>query len=176
VSSPKAFRKTAASLRHLLYQGFNADEKGRIAIDGILSHVAGAGRAASIIASPQPSRDAQPTSSIFFPTDVFPFTDEPETDPLTGEKGGLLDRAIAEKVLPRIFFSHTSYEYWGRAASLIHTTADANLDATLNPSVRIYFFTGLQHYSVPFPPERGTAPARASIRKHRFRFAFSGAP
>jgi hypothetical protein len=142
-------------LRHLLYQGFNADEEGRIAIDGILSHVAGAGRGSFNHRFAQPSRDAQPTSSIFFPTDVFPFTDEPETDPLTGEKGGLLDRAIAEKVLPRIFFSHTSYEYWGRAASLIHTTADANLDATLNPSVRIYFFTGLQHYSVPFPPERG---------------------
>src|SRR5882724_13069035 len=143
-------------LRHLLYQGFNADEEGRIAIDGILSHVAGAGRGSFNHRFAQPSRDAQPTSSIFFPTDVFPFTDEPETDPLTGENGGLLDRAIAEKVLPKIFFSHTSYEYWGRAASLIHTTADATKDADINPCVRIYFFTGLQHYSVPFPPERGT--------------------
>ena len=142
-------------LRHFLYQGFNADEDGRIAIDGILSHVAGAGRGSFNHRFAQPSRDAQPTSSIFFPTDVFPFTDQPETDPLNGEKGGLLDRAVAEKVLPKIFFSHTSYEYWGRAASLIHTTADAKKDADLNPNVRIYFFTGLQHYSVPFPPALG---------------------
>jgi len=143
-------------LRHFLYQGFNADEDGRIAVDGVLSHVAGAGRGSFNHRFAQPSRDAQPTSSIFFPTDIFPFTDESETDPLTGEKGGLLDRARAEKVLPKIFFSHTSYEYWGRAASLIHTTADATKDAEINPNVRIYFFTGLQHYSVPFPPERGS--------------------
>ncbi|GAC1630857.1 MAG: alpha/beta hydrolase domain-containing protein [Candidatus Acidiferrum sp.] len=145
-------------LRHFLYQGFNADEDGRIAIDGILSHVAGAGRGSFNHRFAQPSRDAQPTSSIFFPTDIFPFTDQPEVDPLTGEKGGLLDRAVAEKVVPKIFFSHTSYEYWGRAASLIHTTADAKKDVELNPNVRIYFFTGLQHYSVQFPPARGEGP------------------
>src|SRR5439155_8345965 len=58
-------------LRHFLYQGFNADEDGRIAIDGILSHVAGAGRGSFNHRFAQPSRDAQPTSSLFFPTDIF---------------------------------------------------------------------------------------------------------
>jgi len=143
-------------LRHFLYQGFNADEDGRVAIDGALAHVAGSGRGSFNHRFAQPSRDAQPTSSIFFPTDIFPFTDLPESDPVTGETGGLLDRAIAERVVPKIFFSNTSYEYWGRAASLIHTTADATKDVEINPSVRIYFFTGLQHYSVPFPPQRGS--------------------
>jgi hypothetical protein len=142
-------------LRDFLYQGFNADEDGRMALDGILSHVAGAGRGSFNYRFAQPSRDAQPTSSVFFPTDIFPFTDQPEVDPLTGEKGGLLDRAQLEQVVPKIFFSHTSYEYWGRAASLIHTTADAKRDAAIRPNVRIYHFTGLQHYSGPFPPARG---------------------
>jgi hypothetical protein len=145
-------------LRHFLYQGFNADEEGRIALDGVLSHVAGAGRGSFNHRFAQPSRDAQPTSSIFFPTDIFPFTDEPETDPQTGEKGGLLDRAKTDKVVPKIFFSDTSYEYWGRVASLIHTTADGKHDAPIGPNVRIYFFTGLQHYSGPFPPARGEGP------------------
>ncbi len=142
-------------LRDFLYQGFNADEEGRIALDGVLSHVAGAGRGNFNYRFAQPSRDAQPTSSIFYPTDIFPFTDQPEVDPLTKEKGGLLDRAAKEQVLPKIFFSHTSYEYWGRAASLIHTSADAKRDATIGPDVRIYYFTGLQHFSGPFPPARG---------------------
>jgi hypothetical protein len=142
-------------LRHFLYQGFNADEEGRIALDGVLSHVAGAGRGSFNHRFAQPSRDAQPTSSIFFPTDIFPFTDQPEVDPLTQEKGGLLDRVQIEKVEPKIFFSHTSYEYWGRAASLIHTSADGKSDAAIGPNVRIYHFTGLQHYSGPFPPARG---------------------
>jgi hypothetical protein len=142
-------------LRDLLYQGFNADEEGRIALDGILAHVAGAGRGSFNYRFAQPSRDAQPTSSIFFPTDIFPFTDQPEKDPLTGENEGLLDRAAAEKVIPKIFFSNTSYEYWGRAASLIHTSADGQRDAALSPNVRIYQFTGLQHFSGPFPPAKG---------------------
>ncbi|HET9408393.1 MAG TPA: alpha/beta hydrolase domain-containing protein [Candidatus Sulfotelmatobacter sp.] len=143
-------------LRDFLHQGFNADEDGRIALDGVLAHVAGAGRGSFNYRFAQPSRDAQPTSSVFFPTDIFPFTDKPEKDPLTGEAGGLLDRAVAEKVVPKIFFSNTSYEYWGRAAALIHSSADGRHDAEISDSVRIYHFTGLQHFSGPFPPERGT--------------------
>jgi hypothetical protein len=142
-------------LRDFLYEGFNADEDGRIAFDGVLAHVAGAGRGSFNYRFAQPSRDAQPTSSIFFPTDVFPFTDQAEKDPVTGETGGLLDRAAADKVVPRIFFSNTSYEYWGRAAALIHVSADGKQDAPMSSSVRIYHFTGLQHFSGPFPPAKG---------------------
>ena len=142
-------------LRDFLYQGFNADEHGRIALDGVLAHVAGAGRGNFNYRFAQPSRDAQPTSSVFFATDLFPFTDVPETDPLTGAKGGLLDRANAEKVVPKIFFSNTSYEYWGRAASLIHISADGKQDVPPSASVRVYHFTGLQHFSGPFPPAKG---------------------
>jgi len=142
-------------LRDFLYKGFNADEEGRIALDGVLAHVAGAGRGDFNYRFAQPSRDAQPTSSVFFPTDIFPFADQPETDPVTREKGGLLDRAVAENVVPKIFFSNTSYEYWGRAAALIHTSADGKQDAPISPNVRIYHFTGLQHFSGPFPPAKG---------------------
>src|ERR1700733_13042368 len=143
-------------LRDFLYQGFNADEEGRMALDGVLAHVAGAGRGSFNYRFAQPSRDARPTSSIFFPTDIFPFTDEPERDPVTGITGGLLDQAVAGKVVPKIFFSNTSYEYWGRVASLIHMSADGVRDVPISDQVRIYHFTGLQHYSVPFPPEKGT--------------------
>ena len=142
-------------LREFLYQGFNADEEGRIALDGVLAHVAGAGRGSFNYRFAQPSRDAQPTSSVFFPTDIFPFTDQPERDPVTGETGGLLDRAVADKVVPKIFFSNTSYEYWGRAAALIHVSADGKQDASISDNVRIYHFTGLQHFSGPFPPAKG---------------------
>jgi hypothetical protein len=145
-------------LRQMLYEGFNADEEGRMALDGVLAHVAGAGRGSFNHRFAQPSRDAQPTSSIFFPTDVFPFTDLPTTDPASGAKGGLLDRARADHVVPKIFLSHTSYEYWGRAASLVHTLPDGASDATISPEVRIYFFTGLQHFSRGFPPAKGEGP------------------
>jgi Alpha/beta hydrolase domain len=142
-------------LRDFLYEGFNADEEGKAALDGVLAHVAGAGRGSFNYRFAQPSRDAQPTSSVFFPTDVFPFTDLPETDPLTGEHGGLLERAVAEKVVPKIFFSNTSYEYWGRAAALISVDAEGKQDVPLSDNVRIYHFTGLQHFSGPAPPGKG---------------------
>ncbi len=143
-------------LRNFLYQGFNADEEGRMALDGVLAHVAGAGRGSFNYRFAQPSRDAEPTSSVFFPTDIFPFTDEPERDEMTGESGGLLDKAVAEGVAPKIFFSNTSHEYWARVAALIHVTADGGRDAAISDQVRIYHFTGLQHSSGPFPPARGT--------------------
>jgi hypothetical protein len=142
-------------LRDFLYQGFNADEQGRIALDGVLAHVAGAGRGSFNQRFAQPSRDAQPTSSVDFPTDLFPFTDRPETDPVTAARAGLLDRAAAAGVVPRIFLSNTSYEYWGRSAALIHVSADGRQDVPLSPQVRVYHFTGLQHYSGPNPPARG---------------------
>src|SRR5262249_54683492 len=142
-------------LRDFLYQGFNADEEGLMALDGVLAHVAGAGRGSFNYRFAQPSRDAQPTSSVFFPTDIFPFTDQPEKDPITGETGGLLDGAAANNVLPKIFFSNTSYEYWGRAAALIHVSADGKRDVPISPNVRIYHFTGLQHFSGEFPPQKG---------------------
>ena len=143
-------------LRDFLYEGFNADEEGKIALDGVLAHGAGAGRGSFNYRFAQPSRDAQPTSSVFFPTDIFPFTDRLETDPLTGETGGLLDQATRENVVPRVFFSATSYEYWGRAAALIHISAGGKRDMPISENVRIYHFTGLQHFSGPFPPEKGS--------------------
>jgi hypothetical protein len=142
-------------LRDMLYEGFNADESGQMTLDGVLAHVGGAGRGEFNYRFAQASRDAQPMSSIDWPTDIFPFTDEPESDPAhpNAPEAGLLDAAKQQHVLPKIFFSHTSYEYWGRAAALIHTTADGKADGVIGPNVRIYFYSGLQHYSVAFPPQ-----------------------
>ncbi|HVT97057.1 MAG TPA: alpha/beta hydrolase domain-containing protein, partial [Acidobacteriaceae bacterium] len=145
-------------LRDFLYEGFNQDESGRMSLDGILAHVGGGGRGSFNYRFAQPSRDSQPMSSIFWPTDIFPFTDEPEQDPAHPQAPaqGLLDRTDAEHAMPKIFLSHTSYEYWGRAASLMTTTADGKQDVPIHPNVRVYFFTGLQHFSGPWPPARGT--------------------
>ena len=115
-------------LRDFLYEGFNADEEGRRAIDGLLIHVAGAGRGSFNHRFAQPSRDAQPTNTFFYPTDIFPFADIPQTDPVTGQTAGLLDRTVAAHVVPKIFYTNTSYEYWSRACSLIHTSPDGKRD------------------------------------------------
>jgi Alpha/beta hydrolase domain len=139
-------------LRDLVYQGFNADEQGRQVFDGLIPHVAGAGRGNFNYRFAQPSRDAQPMNALLYATDLYPFADLPLLDPASGRKEGLLDRATAENVAPKIFYTNTSYEYWSRAASLIHTTPDGTADAPIPDNVRIYLDAGLQHFSGPFPP------------------------
>lgn len=150
-------------LRHFLYEGFNADEAGKQAIDGMFVHVAGAGMGSFNHRFAQPSRDAQPTTALFYPTDIFPFADTPETDPVTGQTAGLLDRAKAAGVLPKIFYTNTSYEYWSRAASLIHTSPDGKRDLPLMDNVRVYLLAGLQHFSGPFPPVRDNDRGLAAL-------------
>jgi hypothetical protein len=154
-------------LRHFLYQNFNADEEGRQVMDGVIAHVAGAGRGSFNHRFAQPSRDAQPLSSMFFPTDLFPYTDLPEADPETGETAGLLDAASRSRTAPKIFFTNTSYEYWGRSASLIHTSADGLKDATPGENARIYFLAGLQHFSATFPPQKATTGSPDSTAQQR---------
>ncbi|MGA2738175.1 MAG: alpha/beta hydrolase domain-containing protein [Bryobacteraceae bacterium] len=144
-------------LRTFLYYGFNQDEHGRRVFDGIMAHVAGAGRGSFNHRFAQPSRDGHPFLNTFYPTDIFPFTDLAETDSETGITDGLLTHATPPAAVPKIFYTNTSYEYYGRSASLIHTTIDGRRDAPLAPNTRIYFLAGCQHGPSPFPPERGEA-------------------
>jgi hypothetical protein len=140
-------------LRTYLYYGFNLDERRRKVFDGVMAHVAGGGRGSFNLRFAQPSRDSHPFLNKFYPTDIFPFTDLAETDPQTGEKDGLLMR-VRPEAMPKIFYTNSSYEYWGRAASLIHTTIAGKADAALNGATRIYMFAGGQHGPAAFPPRR----------------------
>jgi len=139
-------------LRTYLYYGFNRDEADRKVFDGVISHVAGAGRGSFNHRFAQPSRDGHPFLNFLYPTDIFPFTDAAETDPVTGVTDGLLTHAGAPQFLPKVFYTNSEYEYWGRAASLIHTTIDGKADAPLMDNVRIYLLTAGQHGPAAFPP------------------------
>jgi len=141
-------------LRTFLYYGFNRDEGNRRVFDGVLAHVAGAARGSFNFRFAQPSRDAHPFFNTFYPTDIFPFTDLEETDSETGVTDGLLVRAMKDAVVPRIFYTNSAYEYWGRSASLIHTTIDGLKDATIPETTRVYFLAGGQHGPASFPPPK----------------------
>jgi hypothetical protein len=140
-------------LRSFIYEGFNADTGQRKVFDGIMAHIAGAGRGSFNLRFGQASRDAHAYLNFFYPTDIFPFTDVEQTDPVTGQTGGLL-ADIDPRFMPKIFQSNSSYEYWGRAASLVHTTVDGEQDADMLPNARIYHFAGGQHLPDKFPPRR----------------------
>ena len=145
-------------LRHLLYEGFNQDEHQRQVFDGLLVNVAGAGRGSFNHRFAQPSRHASAHFDVFYPTEQFPFTDAPQTDPHTGAGGGLLDRSQASGTTPKVFYINTSSEYWNRGASLIHTEVDATADIAPHPAVRIYHFAGTQHGPAELPTQANPLP------------------
>ncbi len=146
--------QTGRFLRTFLYQGFNRDLEGRRAFDGVFAHTAGAGRGSFNHRFAQPSRDAHPFSAFLYPTDIFPFTGQAQTDPETGRTDGLLDNpAVDAATLPKIFFINSGYEYWGRAAALIHTTIDGTGDVALRGHVRAYHLASAQHFVDRFPPQ-----------------------
>jgi hypothetical protein len=141
-------------LRTYLYYGFNGDEANRKVFDGVMPHVAGAGRGSFNHRFAQPSRDGHPYLNFLYPTDIFPFTDQPQRDPHTGVEDGLLSHATKPEHMPNIFYTNTSYEYWGRAASLIHTRVDGTGDIPPPANVRAYLLTAGQHGVAAFPPSR----------------------
>jgi hypothetical protein len=144
-------------LRQLLRQGFNEDERGRRVFDGVFVEVAGAGQGSFNHRFAQASRDGHQHWNLDYPTDVFPFTDLPETDPETGETAGLLDREAASGTTPRVFHVVTSYEYWNRAASLMHTDPSGTRDVALPDTSRLYLVASAQHGPGALPPAEGGA-------------------
>ncbi len=154
-------------LREFLYDGFNADESGRKVFDGVWADVAGAGRGSFNFRFAQPSRGGWPYLNVFYPTDLFPFTDTAETDPATGKTASLLDLARAAHAQPKIFFTNDSSEYWGRVASLIHVTADGKSDAAISPDTRIYFIAGAQHSPRSLPLTKQGTRYTLNVLDHR---------
>jgi hypothetical protein len=128
-------------LRQFLYLGLNEDEQEHMVFDGLLVHIAGGKRGGDFNQRfGQPSASLQPNMS-----NLFPFTDAVQTDPVTGRTDGLLERLAARRPIPKIFFTNTSTEYWRGDASLIHSNVEGTKDVIPSASLRIYHFAGTQH-------------------------------
>ena len=134
-------------LRHLLYLGLDEDEQGRLVFDAVLPHVAGGRRGEFNMRFGQPSVNAQEAMGS-----LVPFADEPQTDPVTGQRDGLLARIAQRGRAPKIFSTNTSAEYWRSDASLIHTDVASARDVEPPAGVRIYHFAGTQHTPGALPP------------------------
>ena len=148
--------QSAMFLRALLYEGFNADERGKPVFDGLQPHVSG-GRRATFERFTQPSRTAGPyRNASFSTTDQFPYSDTETVEPVTGRRDSLLSRARAANVVPRIIYTNSSYEYYGSAGALLHTSLDGKQDLTLPTTTRLYLLSGGQHGPASFPPKRGS--------------------
>jgi hypothetical protein len=145
--------QTGRCLRDFVYRGCNADAAGRRVFDGILPHVAGAGRkwlnhrfASPIVSGGQHYEDH------FNPADTFPFSYAWSTDHLTGKRDAILKRPETD---PLVMHTQTSTEYWARRGSLVHTDTQGN-DLPQPETARIYCWSSSQHFADPQhkPPAR----------------------
>jgi len=147
--------QTARLLRTLIYVDLNLDEQGHEALDGVIANVAGGMRGEFNQRFGQNSKDRP-----HMMPHLFPFTDAPQRDPLTGETGALHARLDARGSPLKVVYTNSSHEYHRGDASLIHTDADGKRDAVHGPRVRIYHFAGTEHGLGVWPPT-DTQPAAA---------------
>ncbi len=150
-------------LRHLLYEGFNEDESGKKAFDGVIDEVGGAGRGSFNHRFGQASRDAEQFFNFLYPVDMFPFSDGPETDPETGLTDSLLGPSEKRGVTPKIFHVLSNSEYFNRAGALVHSDPTGTRDLELPAVSRIYAIASGPHFIGPFPPEKPAANLRAPL-------------
>lgn len=146
--------QTGRCLRDFVYRGCNADAAGRRVFDGVLPHVAGAGRkwlnhrfAGPIVSGGQYYEDH------FNPADTFPFSYAWSTDHLTGKHDAILKRPESD---PLVIHTQTCTEYWARRGSLVHTDTRGN-DLPQPDTVRVYCWSSSQHFADPQhkPPSHG---------------------
>ncbi|HZM93113.1 MAG TPA: alpha/beta hydrolase domain-containing protein [Vicinamibacterales bacterium] len=135
------YSQSGRFLREFVRDGFNQDERGRAAFDGLMIASAGAGGGSFNHRFASPGQAGNSVLSIFRPVDLPPFNDD-----------GLLAKATAASVVPRIFYTFSSTEYWARAGSLTHTNETGTADVPLAPTSRLYFLSGTPHASGGLPP------------------------
>jgi hypothetical protein len=151
--------QTGRCLRDFVYRGFNADAQERRVFDGVMPHVAGAGRkwlnhrfASPIVSGGQQYEDH------FNIADSFPFSYARSRDHHTGREDAILKRPATD---PLVIHTQTATEYWARRGSLVHTDTRGS-DLTQPDTVRIYLWASSQHFADPQPkaPVRGIGQNR----------------
>jgi hypothetical protein len=138
--------QTGRCLRDFVYRGYNADAAGRRVFDGVMPHVAGAGRkwlnhrfASPIVSGGQQYEDH------FNIADSFPFSYAWSVDHLTGREDAILKRPETD---PLVFHTQTATEYWVRRGSLVHTDTLGH-DLPQPATVRVYCWSSSQHSANP---------------------------
>jgi len=154
-------------LRHLLWQGFNEDEKSRIVFDGLIPHVAGGGLGFFNHRFAQPTRHNGQHEDHTYPADVFPFTYQTEQDPETTFDDGILRRYEKASKQPKVIHTQSAAEYWHRSGSIVHTHPKYTVDATIPANVRIFAFGGTQHGPAAEPLKPGIGQNLANPADYR---------
>ena len=169
------YSQSGRFLRDFLYRGFNADERGRQAFDGLFIASAGGGRGSFDHRYAMPGEAGNSVLSDLRPVDLFPFSDGIEEDPVTGARDGS---------------SATGGIIAHRAENLLHLQLHGVLGAS--GFARLYnggwhtgtaferggtalFFPGTPHSHYPFPPIKTARHLRRLRQFRQCRLVVSGA-
>ncbi len=142
-------------IRTFINLGFNRGEDGKIVFDGAFPEIGG-GQLPLNVRWGQPGRGAGNAEvDNQTPGAEFPFTYGPETDPLSGRTGGILDRCTATHTCPKIVHAATSLEMWELRQSLGFTDPLGMKDLPDPANVRTYLMVSTQHApaAVPLPTQ-----------------------
>jgi hypothetical protein len=125
--------------------GFNEDENGRRAFDGVLNWI-GAGNGVGLnYRFAQSGRTERNRQNHRYPEAPFPFAWPELTDPYTGKTDGRGVRCSATNTCPKEMEAISANEYWVKAGSLVHSFPNGK-DLPRDPeNVRFYLLSGLEH-------------------------------
>jgi hypothetical protein len=138
------FSQPGRVVREFIYEGFNADEDGRIVFDGAIPVIAGSRRTALNVQFGITGDYSRQHETHLAVGDQFPFTYDVMRDPISGKTDGILVRCRQTNTCPRIFHVDSDTEIFQARASLVVTSPEGRA-LTLPDNVRAYFLAGSQH-------------------------------
>jgi Alpha/beta hydrolase domain len=133
-------------LRHFLELGMNDDGHGRRVFDGVLTHVAGAGKVFANHSFAMPGRTATQHEDRLYPENWFPFGNAVTTDPFSGVSAAILEGRPTDPLMIEV---NTATEYWQKGASLVHTDPTGRHDVEMPSTARAFMIAGTQHGGGP---------------------------
>jgi hypothetical protein len=149
--------------------GFNADERGRRVIDGILNWIGGGSGVGINYRFAQTARTERNRQNHRYPEAPFPFAYPKLRDHLTGAVGGRGvacatevgdrgdddDRDDGRSTCPKALEVNSANEYWVKASSLLHTDTRGR-DLKDPKNVRFYLLSSIEHTVAGSPPTAGS--------------------
>ncbi len=150
-----ATSQPARMLNDFRLLGFNEAENGRIVFDGMLQWVAAADGINMNLRFSQPDRTQRNRQDQLYVEGVFPFANQPVTDPITRTTAGRYDACMRTNTCPFALEAFSANEYWVKGASLMHTDPLGAGDLPEHPMSRLYLFSSHEHAFAQDPTSRG---------------------
>jgi hypothetical protein len=147
--------QTGRAINDFIYQGFNADDNGRMVFDGAFPLLSSTRRTFTNFDFAQPGRFGRQHEDHEYSGDQFPFTYATSKDPITGKTDGFLMQCEKSHTCPKIVHLDSDTEFWQNRDSLLVTDA-AGKPLALPENVRAYMISGQEHNPAPNWNTRGT--------------------